>query len=419
MKKWTKALIGNIELNKDLKLLLIIGGLYALGIALSNTFVNVYIWKQSGEFIDIATYNLAAVILQPITFLLAGRLAKGLDRVIILRIGVSFLSVFYCTVLLLGENAGSYLLILGGLLGIGMGFYWLSFNVLTFEITEPDTRDFFNGFLGLLTSFAGMVGPFSAGILITKIDEVIGYRTIFAVSLGLFITAVVLSFFLEKRISKGSFRFLDILRERKHNRDWSRILFGQFFQGFREGTFIFVITVWIYVATGSEMALGTYGLIVSAVSFVVYYLAGRFIKPSFRKKSILIGGLGLYGAIFFIVNDLTFTRLILYGITISISYPLLLVPFVSLTYDVIGSGRDAKERRVEYIVVRQIFLDIGRLVSVLSFIATITFFSEEKGIPILLLVLGLGHFIIYLFVRKVQSSVTNEHDAYSAVKKRW
>ena len=41
-------------------------GNYALSIALSNTFVNVYLWKQSGEFIDLALYNLASVVFQGI-----------------------------------------------------------------------------------------------------------------------------------------------------------------------------------------------------------------------------------------------------------------------------------------------------------------------------------------------------------------
>ncbi|MFP3339270.1 hypothetical protein R0J91_14935, partial [Micrococcus sp. SIMBA_131] len=96
-------------------------------IALSNTFVNVYLWKQSGEFADIGIYNLSAVISQPLTFILAGRWAKKMDRVIVLRIGVIFLALFYITVLSLGQNASHLLVLLGSLLGIGFGFYWLAF----------------------------------------------------------------------------------------------------------------------------------------------------------------------------------------------------------------------------------------------------------------------------------------------------
>lgn len=85
-RKW----LGDIELTKDLSLLLYIGGIYSLSVALSNTFVNIYLWKQSGEFIDLAIYNLSVVVFQPLTFILAGRWAKKVDRVIVLRIGVIF-----------------------------------------------------------------------------------------------------------------------------------------------------------------------------------------------------------------------------------------------------------------------------------------------------------------------------------------
>lgn len=46
-----KKVIGDVDVNKGLLFLLTIGGLYSLGIALSNTFVNVYLWKQSGNLL--------------------------------------------------------------------------------------------------------------------------------------------------------------------------------------------------------------------------------------------------------------------------------------------------------------------------------------------------------------------------------
>lgn len=78
MKNLVRTMVGDIELNKEIKLLLLIGGLYALSVALSNTFVNVYLWKQSEDFVSLSIYNLFIVIMQPITFVLAGRWAKKL-----------------------------------------------------------------------------------------------------------------------------------------------------------------------------------------------------------------------------------------------------------------------------------------------------------------------------------------------------
>lgn len=397
-----KKLIGDVDLTKDLTLLLFIGGLYSLSAALSNTFVNIYLWKQSGEFSDLALYNLSIVVLQPLTFILAGRWAKKIDRVIVLRIGVIFLALFYLTVLFIGTNASKFLLLLGALLGVGYGFYWLAFNVLTFEITEPENRDFFNGFLGILTSVGGMIGPIAAGFIISRMEKFTGYSVIFGISLTLFSIAVFLSFFLKRRPADGRYLFGRILAERKNSMNWRMITNAHFFQGLREGTFIFVISVYVFISTGSELALGTYGLVNSSISFLGYFLVSRLLKKEYRKRAILIGGLLLYAAIFFIVFEVTYQKLLMYAATIAIAYPLLLVPYISLTYDVIGRGWKAAEMRIEYIVVREIFLNAGRIVSILGFLAAVSFFNEEKSIPILLLIIGAGHSVIYLFVRKIQ-----------------
>jgi MFS transporter, YQGE family, putative transporter len=396
-----KRLLGDIELTKDLSLLLIIGGLYSLSIALSNTFVNIYLWKQSGELADLGLYNLSIVVAQPLTFILAGRWAKKVDRVIVLRIGVIFLALFYVTVLLVGTRASDFLLLLGVLLGIGYGFYWLAYNVLTFEITEPETRDFFNGFLGILGSVGGMIGPVAAGFIISRLEKFTGYTVVFGLSLGLFSIAVFLSFFLKRRPAHGKYWFRRIITERKHDKNWRMITNAHFFQGLREGIFVFIVSVFVFIATDSELALGTYGLINSGISFLAYYFVSRMLKKEFRKKAILIGGLILFFAIFLLVFELSFFRLLLYAALIAVAYPLLLVPYSSMTYDVIGRGWKAAEMRIEYIVVRELFLNLGRIFSILVFLGAISVFNEEKIIPILLVILGSGHTLIYFFIRQI------------------
>ncbi len=401
-----KKLLGKVEVEKDLALLLLIGGLYSLSIALSNTFVNIYLWKQSGKFMDLALYNLAIVFFQPLTFILAGRWAKKIDRVIVLRIGVAFLALFFLVVLILGEKAQAHLMLLGSLLGIGYGFYWLAFNVLTFEITEPETRDFFNGFLGTLTSAGGVIGPISAGFLITRFTSNIGYTIIFAASLALFALAVIISFFIKRRPAKGVYCFVRVLKERKNNEDWKLVTNAHFWQGFRDGTFIFVISVFVFISTGSELALGTFGLINSGISFIAYWLAGRLIKNDKRKKAMLLGGLLLYLSVFLVVFKMTYPRLLIYAAAIAIAYPIMLVPYFSMTYDVIGKSWRAAEMRIEYIVVKELFLNSGRVVSVSAFIAAILFFNEQKSIPILLLIIGTGHGIAALLLQKVKITLS-------------
>ncbi|MBS4217143.1 MFS transporter [Bacillus sp. FJAT-49711] len=398
-----KKLFSDIEVTRDLLLLLLIGGLYSLSISLSNTFVNVYLWKQSKSFIDLAIYNLTIVVVQPIIFIVAGKWAKKVDRVIVLRLGVIFLAIFFIVVLLFGEKSSHYLVLLGALLGIGYGFYWLAFNVLTFEITEPDTRDFFNGFMGALSSTGGVIGPISAGFIITRFVSNIGYTIIFAISLGLFSAAVLLSFYLNRRPSSGQYLFTRIYKERKQNQNWRLITNAHFLQGLREGTFVFVISVFVFIATNNELALGTFGLIHAGVAFIMYTLATKLIKKEMRKKIMIFGGIILYGAIFIIVFDPTYTRLLIYAACIGIAYPLMLVPYSSMTYDAIGKSWKAAEMRIEYIVVRELFLNMGRVLSILAFIAAIYYFTPTKSIPILLIILGTGHTLAAFILLKLKT----------------
>ncbi|MGN1385904.1 MAG: MFS transporter [Bacillus sp. (in: firmicutes)] len=397
-----KKILGDVPLTRDLIFLIVIGGLYSLSVALSNTFVNIYLWKQSGSFFDIGFYNLIVVIFQPITFILAGKMAKKLDRVIVLRFGIIFLTVFYLVVLLVRESAVEHLFLLGAILGIGYGFYWLAFNVLTFEITEPENRDFFNGFLGIMSSVGGMIGPFLAGYIITHMTGYKGYTVIFSVSMIFFALAVVLSFFIKRRPAHGRFHFRRIIKERKLNDHWRRITWAHVCQGWREGTFFFVVSVFIFLSTGSELSLGSYGLINSGVGFVAYFIASRFIKKKDRNRFILIGGCGLFASVFLLIFNVSFMNLMIYGASIAIFYPLLLIPYVSLTYDVIGRGWKAAEMRVEYIVVRELYLNAGRILSVLVFLSAISLFDIKSVMPYIIVLLGSGHLLIYFLVKDIQ-----------------
>ncbi|MBN8236642.1 MFS transporter [Halobacillus kuroshimensis] len=391
------------NVSRDLLLLLLIGGLYSLGIFLSSTFVNIYLWKQSNSYTDIALYNLSIYIFQPLTFIVAGRWAKKMDRVIVLRTGVTVLSLFFLTVLVVGERAASFNLMLGALLGIGYGFYWLAYNVLTFEITEPDTRDFFNGFLGVLQSLGGMTGPLLAGFIISRLNNFTGYTVIFSASFALFIVAVLVSFGLSRRKARGNFSFRRIITERKHNVDWKRILNAHVAQGFREGTFLFAVSIWIFLLTKNELSLGVFNLVYSGFSFMFYFLVSRWVKPKRRKTSIFISGLCLYVSVVILLFSSTMPLLLLYAAVAGVFFPLLYVPYVSLTYDVIGRSWNAAEMRIEYIVVREIFLNMGRVLSILVFLGAITFIPPETGIPYILLLVGGGHFLIYFFIRGIDS----------------
>lgn len=387
---------------KELHVLLIIGALYSLGIFLSNTFVNIYLWKQTNDLINIAMYNLAIYVAQTILFTLSGSWAKRIDRVIILRIGVFFLSVFFLLVLFTGEKAASYNLLLGAVLGIGYGMYWLAYSVLTFEVTEPETRDFFNGVSGLLQSLTGMIGPFVAGYIITRMNNSHGYTLIFAVSFFLFLLAVICTAGIKRRGAEGKFGLRQVWKEVKRDAAWRNTVLAHVFQGVREGIFTFIISVWVFIVTNSELSLGTFNLVYSAFSFIFYYIATRYIKSRQRKTAIFLSGVALSLSVVLLLVELNFSTLLIYAAIIGVFYPILYVPYLSLTYDVIGKARDAAKLRVEYIVLSDVATNIGRIISVVLLLIGVGIWADAS-IPYLMFILGTGPFFIYFFTRHIKS----------------
>jgi len=186
------------------------------------------------------------------------------------------------------------------------------------------------------------------------------------------------------------------------NKNWQRITMAHVCQGWREGTFFFIVSVFVFISTGSELSLGSFGLLNSGISFVVYYFASRFIKKEYRNRFILIGGIGLFLSIFLLIFNVSYVKLLIYGASIAVFYPLLLIPYVSLTYDVIGRGWKAAEMRVEYVVVRELFLNAGRALSIVVFLIAISFFELKAIMPYIIILLGLGHLFIYFFVKDIK-----------------
>src|SRR5690625_586877 len=396
-----KFIQNNPVINKDLTLLLTIGGLYSLGIFLSNTFVNVYLWRQSNDFITIALYNLAIFVFQPITFILAGKLAKKVDRVIVLRLGVIFLTVFFLTVLLIGNDAATFNILLGCLLGVGYGFYWLAFNVLTFEITEPETRDFFNGFIVCLDSLGGMIGSLLAGIIISKMTTNIGYITVFSISLGLFVLAVISSFFLKRRKARGKYELKKVFQRFLPDANWRNVLLANLCQGLREGIFVFIITIWVFIITNSEFAVGIFNLVFCGVSFVFYMIVSKIIYPKIRKRAILMGSIIISLSVYILVFHFSIVTALLYALVIGVAYPIINVPLSSSAFDVIGNSINAKELRIEYVVTLELFVNIGRVMSVCLLIVCLISFNSFKVIPIILVIMSHAYLFVFYFMNKI------------------
>ncbi|XEC93466.1 MFS transporter [Paenibacillus tarimensis] len=381
---------GTGKLDKQAVLLLSVQGLFGIANALSGTFIPVYLWKASQSFLTIGYFSLFQYLVSGMTFWLAGKWVKEGNKMNSLRLGVVLSGSFYLAVLLLGKLAIYYVIPLGMLNGMASGFFWLAYNVVYFEITEPDNRDRFNGFAGLLGSGAGIVAPWVSGLLITAFAGDRGYKIIFTISLAVFGLAALLSFFLKKRRAEGQYEWFHGFRKLKRkDLPWRSVFAALTAQGMREGVFMFLVGLLVFIATQNERKLGVFSFWTSLVGLIAFWLIGRQMKMKARKKAMLVGVIMIALVIVPLFWQTNYTTLIWFGIGTAIFMPMFTIPMTSSVFDIIGESKENAMKREEFIVLREIGLVTGRLAG-LSIYLLVMALLEKSQSAITWLLLGVG-----------------------------
>lgn len=370
-------------------LLLIVFGLFSLANALSGAFVNVFLWKATSDYSLIGWFAFSQQISSGLTFYCAGKWVKEGNKMNCLRLGIGLAGAFYAAVLWLGKGAVDYIWLLGFVLGAAFGAFWLAFNVVYFEVTDPDNRDLFNGWVGLIGSCCGMVAPWASGYLISKLGDGTGYRIIFTLSFCVFIGAIVFSFWLRKRPPEGHYHWtLPFTAWKKVDSPWRRALPALAAQGARDGVFTFLIGLVVYIATTNEMKLGNYTLITSAVALGSFYVIGRIMRPSFRAPGLFIGTIAMTLAVIPLFFGVAYGSLLLFGIITSLFSPLFVIPMTSATFDIMGVDERSASQRVELTVLREFGLLIGRVVGVAAYLLVVQWRTTEPVVVAFLAVMG-------------------------------
>ena len=319
-----------------------------------------------------------------------------------LRLGIAVSGLFYMLVLWLGPKAVYYIWPLGCILGVAIGLFWLAFNIVYFEITDAGNRDFFNGWIGLLGSLTGIIGPWLSGWLISYLHGEQGYRVVFMISLCIYACAVILSFFLKKRKTQGIYQWLEPWKQlRSPKGHWRSAATSLAFQGLREGVFSFLIGLLVYIAAKEESKLGQYMLITSAVSLVSYWVAGKWFKPKFRSMGMLLGSIMLVVVIAPLLWKVSYGTLLFMGIGTSLFIPLYMLPMVSTSFDLMGESKESVGKRVELVVLRELSLMAGRVAGTLIFIWVLSVSDSSRTITLLLLGLGAAPVGSWIFLRRV------------------
>lgn len=392
---------GKGRLDKQTRILLLVNGLFVTASVLSGTFLGIYIWKAAHDFVLLGWFTLLSHVMMALTFWTAGYWCKRGRNGTCLRVGVAVSAAFYGLVLLLGQQAVQYVWLLGLVQGLAIGLFWLGFNIVYFEATDAGNRDRFNGLAGVIGSLVGMAAPWCSGFLISRMEGETGYRIMFAVSVGIFVAGACVSFWLHNRKPQGRYDWRLPLRIwTLPDTPWRPVLGALMAQGFRETVFAVMIGLLVFIRTGSEMKLGNYSLITQLVAFAAFFAAGRWLKPAWRSRGMLIGAIALTAVILSLFFGTHYAPMLAFGIGTALFLPLFIIPMTSSVFDLIGTHEESVRQRVEYVVLRELALNAGRITGMAVFIVTLSISREPTVIHWMMLLVGSSPVLSWFFMRR-------------------
>ncbi|GFZ33509.1 hypothetical protein CSC2_40350 [Clostridium zeae] len=385
---------------REAKLLLVVSTIFTLGMGLSGIFANIFFWRETGNFIVIAIYNLMHYIFTPVSFIIAGYIAKKKNGIWALRIGLLLYAVFYVLILLIGKNGVGAIYFLGVIYGFACGFYWLAFNTLSFDFTCPTNRDTFNGYNGSCCGFASIVAPITSAYIISRFQGIKGYTIVFAITLALFIILMFISFTLKCKNcgSKLNLRVAFL----KNNNDWAMIRKATMCWGFRDVIIVFIVNLLIFQNTGSELSLGKLSLIGAFISSLSYMLVQRIIKPKRRRMAIFIGGMSALIGALLISFRISYITLLIYIVMDSFFLPFFMIQLSSTTFNVIDKSHEG-DLRVEYMINKDIVLNLGRIISTIILVALLSMFKHYNVLNIYLIIIGTTPLISGYFLSRLKN----------------
>jgi YQGE family putative transporter len=188
---------------------------------------------------------------------------------------------------------------------------------------------------------------------------------------------------------------------KKRDAPWFWVNLAMISQGLREGVFVFLIGLLVYVVVKNEFALGSFFMVQSAVSCFAFFIVSHFMKPLRRYRFILLGSLMMGLVIVPFVWSAGSVTLWILGVGAAFFYPFYMAPLTATVFDVIGATQASARRRVEFVVARELALDLGRIMGILLFIWWIRDSTVLTRIPWVLLLLGFTQLLAWLAIRQV------------------
>jgi MFS transporter, YQGE family, putative transporter len=386
---------------------------YGAAGAIGGLFINIFLWKQSNDFLILIRYNLFNYALTLGAFLLIRHILKRVRLGPLMQVGLFILLLEYVLLIIFHENVTGLAWFLGILNGLGGGLYWAGHNIFEYLSTANEDRDAYFGLNSSLGYLISVIFPTLGGFLIAQtLVTVPAFGPSSNYYLLFFFVAVILLAGILLVLKLPSFRlpattrsYLSIARE---SSVWRLIGWREFLDGLKGGALGFLVSVLTFIILdNSELSVGVYTSVFALLSGAVAIYVGKRLagRTRHRLASGLFGAGLLAASQVVYVAFFNFFGVILSGVINILGQPLFNVGLASTFYQAIDKSPEYRTGFFEYMIAREIPLALGRILSVVAFFLFLKFGTGLGAAKTWFVILGFVPFAFWFLTKKFEKTL--------------
>lgn len=401
------------RLPKQARHVIFVHFLYGATSVLGGLFVNIFLWKQSHNFLVLIKYNLITYIITLAVFFLIGFVLYRIHLRLLMQLGLFVLVLQYLLLIIFQENASQIVWYLGLLNGLGGGLYWAGHNIFEYLLTSDDNRDIYFGLKTSLGYLISVIFPVLGGFLIVQNwisflpqNPFANYYILFSIVVFIFIVCILYIFRLPRLLPPqidGSHLFVA-----RRSPVWRLISIREFFEGLKSGSVGLIAGILAFtVLNNSELNLGIVTSFFALLSAVVSFLVGGILMTVKGNRDRL--AFGFVGAsLMAIARVLYITFFNIFGIIASSIIKVFAQPFFGVGlaptfYYAIDQSPKHKEEFFEYMIAREMPLALGKILSILTFFLLLKFGTDIEIAKAWFLILGFIPLIFWFLTWKFEN----------------
>ncbi|WP_249861616.1 MFS transporter [Paenibacillus konkukensis] len=397
------------RLSKDAMVSLFIHFCFQFGASMSGIFLTLYLWRLTESLWINGMYYIVNYAAAPLAFALGGLIIKRKDRMVTYRLGIGLIALFYLVVVFAQEAVVDYYVLFAIFGGVAGSFYWAGYLTLMYDVSTERNRIRYLAINMMVFTLAGLIGPALAGFIIRENEGLQGYTIVFSIAFFMFLIATLGSFKIKTKASHHKayyLKFVGLLMNK--NKRWFKSLLGFLTMGLFQGIMLFLPNILLFQIVGREDLVGYLGVLYATLSILTGIVLTKYGREERARKFLVISTIGYVAGTLFILWKLTLVTVVAFMVLYSICSPLQGNTITSFYFRLIGALPLKGQLRVESVVMRETFLNCGRVISILALIL-ITEYSGNELLPWVLFAASITQIgIVWLLERVPEESEEKE-----------